>query len=196
MILLSPFDLHVLGTPPAFILSQDQTLRHFVPPEGGSQRCTPAPLRGSFSRALYRARACFFLAVLSYHDSVVKVLPEPPPPETTKNRFALSATGFRPVHLANVFSPFVCLFGLLPPSDLSEFAPFRTLPYSGMWESIPTPCRNFKGLFTRFLYSFVFGYFSTTRGSISHLFFHARVNFVVLPIKTAQPYTAKLTYAG
>ena len=25
--LLHPFDLHVLGTPPAFILSQDQTLR-------------------------------------------------------------------------------------------------------------------------------------------------------------------------
>jgi hypothetical protein len=25
----SPFDLHVLGTPPAFILSQDQTLRHW-----------------------------------------------------------------------------------------------------------------------------------------------------------------------
>jgi hypothetical protein len=24
---VSPFDLHVLGTPPAFILSQDQTLR-------------------------------------------------------------------------------------------------------------------------------------------------------------------------
>jgi hypothetical protein len=24
-----PFDLHVLGTPPAFILSQDQTLHHF-----------------------------------------------------------------------------------------------------------------------------------------------------------------------
>ena len=31
MILLSsPFDLHVLGTPPAFILSQDQTLRIFI----------------------------------------------------------------------------------------------------------------------------------------------------------------------
>ncbi len=27
----SPFDLHVLGTPPAFILSQDQTLRKLVP---------------------------------------------------------------------------------------------------------------------------------------------------------------------
>ena len=26
---LPPFDLHVLGTPPAFILSQDQTLRIF-----------------------------------------------------------------------------------------------------------------------------------------------------------------------
>src|SRR5260221_12313486 len=28
-----PFDLHVLGTPPAFILSQDQTLRIFVHPK-------------------------------------------------------------------------------------------------------------------------------------------------------------------
>ena len=27
ILLLSPFDLHVLSTPPAFILSQDQTLR-------------------------------------------------------------------------------------------------------------------------------------------------------------------------
>ena len=26
-ILLSPFDLHVLSTPPAFVLSQDQTLK-------------------------------------------------------------------------------------------------------------------------------------------------------------------------
>ena len=32
---LSPLDLHVLGTPPAFILSQDQTLmlKSFVLPE-------------------------------------------------------------------------------------------------------------------------------------------------------------------
>ena len=28
-VLLHPSDLHVLGTPPAFILSQDQTLRYF-----------------------------------------------------------------------------------------------------------------------------------------------------------------------
>ena len=26
----SPFDLHVLGTPPAFVLSQDQTLRNII----------------------------------------------------------------------------------------------------------------------------------------------------------------------
>src|SRR3989304_7025002 len=30
------FDLHVLGTPPAFILSQDQTLRKKQPSEDGS----------------------------------------------------------------------------------------------------------------------------------------------------------------
>ena len=29
-----PFDLHVLGTPPAFVLSQDQTLRQNLNPEG------------------------------------------------------------------------------------------------------------------------------------------------------------------
>ena len=28
--LLTPFDLHVLGTPPAFVLSQDQTLKNMV----------------------------------------------------------------------------------------------------------------------------------------------------------------------
>ena len=30
----APFDLHVLGTPPAFVLSQDQTLRRDRPPAG------------------------------------------------------------------------------------------------------------------------------------------------------------------
>jgi hypothetical protein len=45
----SPFDLHVLGTPPAFILSQDQTLRKMI--YGIDQ-----------------------VPYLSYHSSVVKVL--------------------------------------------------------------------------------------------------------------------------
>ena len=31
----TPFDLHVLGTPPAFVLSQDQTLKKlYLKPEG------------------------------------------------------------------------------------------------------------------------------------------------------------------
>lgn len=40
--LASPFDLHVLSTPPAFILSQDQTLHkkmmHDPPPEKGEKK--------------------------------------------------------------------------------------------------------------------------------------------------------------
>ena len=44
---LSSLDLHVLGAPPAFVLSQDQTLREKLsaPPEGGvlSDQELPAP---------------------------------------------------------------------------------------------------------------------------------------------------------
>ena len=32
----TPFDLHVLGTPPAFVLSQDQTLRLYPSPRKGT----------------------------------------------------------------------------------------------------------------------------------------------------------------
>ena len=48
------FDLHVLGAPPAFILSQDQTLRFFSkePYLPGCQRSRP-PLSGSPERTLY-----------------------------------------------------------------------------------------------------------------------------------------------
>ncbi len=53
----SPFDLHVLGTPLAFILSQDQTLR----------KESPLPRRKLRSQG-----STGFLA--SYHSSVVKVL--------------------------------------------------------------------------------------------------------------------------
>src|SRR5688572_15052464 len=36
----SPFDLHVLSTPPAFVLSQDQTLhRDFTTPRGWIDQC-------------------------------------------------------------------------------------------------------------------------------------------------------------
>ena len=34
-----PSDLHVLGAPPAFVLSQDQTLHHKAPPTRGTRSC-------------------------------------------------------------------------------------------------------------------------------------------------------------
>ncbi len=78
-----PFDLHVLGTPPAFILSQDQTLRPLC-----SRRSQHAPVgacSGRSSSLTLRPRTpARLFAVLSYHDSVVKV----PFPSTTKRRFA------------------------------------------------------------------------------------------------------------
>ena len=55
----APFDLHVLGTPPAFILSQDQTLRKKI------ITFFQVFVYGSF---FDRAR------LLSYHSSIVKVL--------------------------------------------------------------------------------------------------------------------------
>ena len=56
----SSFDLHVLGTPPAFILSQDQTLRkNFLVPSG--------TLSSEFSLEFHQV-------LTSYHSSVVKVL--------------------------------------------------------------------------------------------------------------------------
>ena len=43
---ITPFDLHVLGTPPAFILSQDQTLM-LKNNDLESELIIEAPLRGS-----------------------------------------------------------------------------------------------------------------------------------------------------
>ena len=58
----SPSDLHVLGTPPAFILSQDQTLRKsFISAFLHSLRFLLLP----FSRLHFSS---------SYHSSIVKVL--------------------------------------------------------------------------------------------------------------------------
>ena len=54
-----PFDLHVLGTPPAFILSQDQTLRKFT-------------FRVLKPKTMFGAQS---FREPSYHFSVVKVLP-------------------------------------------------------------------------------------------------------------------------
>src|SRR5262249_2992967 len=54
-----PYDLHVLGTPPAFVLSQDQTLHR------RSQRAVPCLQR----TALFITRVWFS----PHHSSIVKV---------------------------------------------------------------------------------------------------------------------------
>ena len=41
---LHPFDLHVLGMPPAFVLSQDQTLRLTAGPSKPGNQQSPYPL--------------------------------------------------------------------------------------------------------------------------------------------------------
>ena len=63
---ISSFDLHVLSTPPAFILSQDQTLRrNFV-----IRLLTQPDRRRSFASP---QRSDSSSLVSSYHSSVVKV---------------------------------------------------------------------------------------------------------------------------
>ena len=37
----NPFDLHVLSTPPAFVLSQDQTLQQKMPEKNNQKSCNP-----------------------------------------------------------------------------------------------------------------------------------------------------------
>ena len=66
MLLHLSLDLHVLGTPPAFILSQDQTLRNIF-----------SPFQVSFLTGFLTPT--YFA---SYHSSIVKVLPacHPTPP--------------------------------------------------------------------------------------------------------------------
>ena len=59
------FDLHVLSTPPAFILSQDQTLRKVSP-------TTSLRLQ---SGSLTHSTWTLLLARVSHHSSVVKVPP-------------------------------------------------------------------------------------------------------------------------
>ena len=56
-VLLHPFDLHVLGTPPAFILSQDQTLRII---SSGSSQIRFISLQSSLRNCL----VCFLFLLL------------------------------------------------------------------------------------------------------------------------------------
>ena len=67
------FDLHALGTPPAFILSQDQTLHTFLFP---LQSFRPSSSFSGFDRSFpYFSHS--LLAMLLYHSSIVNVLLSP-----------------------------------------------------------------------------------------------------------------------
>ena len=74
------FDLHVLSTPPAFILSQDQTLRKKLRDTTSSVRrsfvgqlsCLSDPIGPPTHRQT--VQALLTTGVASYHSSVVKVL--------------------------------------------------------------------------------------------------------------------------
>src|SRR6185503_14028160 len=87
------FDLHVLSTPPAFILSQDQTLRMTSTslPEGRPVYVwrllidcrVHDPAVGSTNSRTSRSPQAAYHGASSYHSSVVKV---PHFPRETKNR--------------------------------------------------------------------------------------------------------------
>jgi hypothetical protein len=107
------FDLHVLSTPPAFILSQDQTLRMNCSdvltrksPHPEIVRCEPAGLRplALIGQPTHRptVQAALTTGVASYHSAVVKVrratpesrvrrqsrrtLPHPPTPRQERRK--------------------------------------------------------------------------------------------------------------
>ena len=59
----APFDLHALGTPPALILSQDQTLHHCLRRLTGSDDCQVAPPAPKGVPSRPRTFHCLLLAV-------------------------------------------------------------------------------------------------------------------------------------
>ena len=135
MTLLPPFDLHVLGTPPAFILSQDQTLRILCPVSQGQQSHTPVRLPGSFlTRAPSSTRLLPLLAVLSYHDSVVKVPQSAPEKQKTGLTYRLQTYPFSRMY------PFVCLSSVCClPRMYQSSRPFEhrlTLECRGVYQSL------------------------------------------------------------
>ena len=98
-----PFNLHVLGTPPAFILSQDQTLHRILFLRG------PSRLHSSIVKlpAIFRLPSC----------SGASLLPQPPPPGALRT----VDTAYQP--FPNLSTPFSCLPGLwrnFPPRPLQR----------------------------------------------------------------------------
>ena len=110
---MSPLDLHVLGTPPAFVLSQDQTLMFnplpFHPRQRTIWRFALQNLTVSFHSSLYRfqgsrpscqslARACLSL------DGLISI----PKKSHFVKHFSHKLTSyFKPLHIALLLSFFL-----------------------------------------------------------------------------------------
>ena len=94
-VLLHPFDLHVLGTPPAFILSQDQTLRCIFP--------YALSVRLFYTIVLFRNLSGLFLFCCF---SIVKVL-SPPLLVSGGKDWLYSLSRFRQVPLFVIYDIFM-----------------------------------------------------------------------------------------
>ena len=131
-----PFDLHVLGTPPAFILSQDQTLRQFSV-SSETHKVASATLSGSIhARGVSTSHPAFSLC-FSYHCSVVKVRPNQPSRQQNAGRFARPGAD---TLVYKMFShPVVALCLRLLAGCGGVCFPFGKRPYSVVRISIPRP---------------------------------------------------------
>ena len=148
--LARPFDLHVLGTPPAFILSQDQTLRQLTPTCVGQQAHTCACL-GSLRRATRRcARLLLVLGLFSLTLQLLRC-GHPFPPQRDKKPLAFSlpasADTFRTAHAVLSLCLADCLLGLLVGS---ETPPVKVCVYSVVRNSIARRAVSASPNFTTF----------------------------------------------
>ena len=131
---MSPLDLHVLSTPPAFVLSQDQTLAF-----------NPFISTGSPARCILIRNYCLFVCVISvlyrFQGSV-------PAPSALRPREQACSYYHVPKTLSTLFFTFLHLFSLLfrfanilpPPASLRSvfertFPPFNKVDRSGFGRS-------------------------------------------------------------
>ena len=138
--MLTPFDLHVLSTPPAFILSQDQTLLFYSGHSklGFSFFTAFLGLFRSFFFLSLKSFRCLSLARLTYHAS------GPLPLRALSLRFRLESSQLRNIFRAALL--FICQGPML----LSHRFPARQLCY------LITPFLLCQALFSFFLHFFLY----------------------------------------
>ena len=125
----APFDLHVLGTPPAFILSQDQTLM-FVSPASSSGFFVSAgglPPAGASPVSRFRASSeCLpFLEFSGLHYCLFVKVHLPFPPRQPDHNTTL------PPLCQLLFLIFFFRLRRLPPRVLPRLLPQHSPPFGG-----------------------------------------------------------------